>query len=102
LILAGRKKPLRLPFDSIMLHLLQAMRDEAHRFAVTGHRRRRKKKQGRSVLEEIPGIGKKRRQQLIQYFGGIQGVERAGPDELSDVPGISRNLAQKIYNNLHT
>ena len=86
---------------SPVLHLLQEIRDEAHRFAITGHRRRRGNSRKQSPLERIEGIGSKRRQQLIRHFGGIQGVERAGVEELAKVPGINKNLANKIYHTLH-
>ena len=84
-----------------MLHLLQEIRDEAHRFAITGHRRRRGNSRKQSPLERIEGIGSKRRQQLIRHFGGMQGVERAGIEDLVKVPGINKNLANKIYHTLH-
>jgi excinuclease ABC subunit C len=101
LILSDGKKEVRLQPDSIMLHLLQEIRDEAHRFAITGNRRKRKKKIQKSPLETIEGVGQKRRQQLILYFGGMQGIMKAGPEELSRVPGISQQLALKIYDRLH-
>lgn len=101
LILSDGKSIIRLQPDSAVLHLLQEIRDDAHRFAITGQRRRRKKNLNKSPLEEIEGIGSKRRHNLILHFGGIQGVKRAGPDELARVPGISRQLAQKIYDTLH-
>lgn len=87
--------------DSVAGHLVQRIRDEAHRFAVTGHRSRRQKVSVRSGLESLPGIGAKRRRQLLQHFGGIQGVKKAGVDELTGVPGISEKLAQKIYSAFH-
>jgi excinuclease ABC subunit C len=93
--------PLHLPPDSIALHLIQQIRDEAHRFAITGHRNRRDKKRRTSTLETIPGIGAKRRRELLRYFGGIQAINRASLDELAKVPGISRSLAQKIFEALH-
>ncbi len=101
LILADDRATIQLPHDSPALHLVQQVRDEAHRFAITGHRLRRKKKATRSVLEDIPGVGSKRRQGLLQHFGGLQGVKRAGVADLAGVPGINRQLAQKIYDSLH-
>ena len=101
LVLSDGKSLIRLQESSAVLHLLQEIRDEAHRFAITGHRARRKKNQSRSLLDEVEGIGSKRRQQLIHHFGGMQGIEKAGPEELARVPGINRNLAQKIYDTLH-
>jgi len=101
LILSDGKKLVHLQEDSIILHLLQEIRDEAHRFAIAGHRQRRKKKIIRSPLETIEGIGHKRRQKLILHFGGIQGIKKAGLAELAQVPGISQQLAYKIYDTLH-
>ena len=101
LILSDGKKERRLKPSDPGLHLIQEIRDEAHRFAITGHRQRRKKRRMTSPLEGIEGVGSKRRQQLIKYFGGIQGVERAGVEELAKVAGINKNLAQRIYDSLH-
>ena len=93
--------PRRLDEDSPGLHLIQAIRDEAHRFAITGHRGKREKKRKTSILEGIPGVGAKRRKAIIQHFGGIQGVKRAGVSDLKEVEGISLSLAQLIYDHLH-
>lgn len=101
LVLARENKSLNLPGNSPALHLIQTVRDEAHRFAITGHRLRRKKARSRSSLEDIEGIGNKRRQNLIRHFGGIQGITSAGVDDLAMVPGINKNLAQKIYDTFH-
>lgn len=93
--------PLHLSPDSPALHLIQQVRDEAHRFAITGHRLRRDKKRKTSTLEEIPGIGPKRRRELLRYFGGIQAIKRASLDELEKVPGMSRSLAERLFAALH-
>ena len=101
LILPGRRTPLRLPPDAPALHLIQQLRDEAHRFAITGHRKQRSQTRTTSALEGIPGIGPRRRRVLLIQFGGLQGVARAGVDDLTHVPGISKQLAQKIYDLFH-
>ncbi|KFB71927.1 MAG: Excinuclease ABC subunit C [Candidatus Accumulibacter phosphatis] len=101
LVFADGREPLQLPPEDQALHLIQEVRDEAHRFAVSGHRARRGKASRSSRLEEIGGIGPKRRKALISRFGGLQGVSDAGIDQLTAVPGISRELAEKIYAALH-
>ena len=101
LFVAGEKTALRLPPDSPALLLIQQIRDEAHRFAITGHRQRRAKARKTSRLEQIPGLGPKKRRELLRQFGGLQGVIGAGIDDLSKVRGISRSLAESIYNDLH-
>lgn len=101
LVLESGHKTIKLVPDSPALHLIQMIRDEAHRFAITGHRLRRKRIRQESVLEHIEGIGSKRRHNLIHYFGGIQGIARAGVEDLATVPGINKNLARKIYVMFH-
>ncbi|MBD3655610.1 MULTISPECIES: excinuclease ABC subunit UvrC [Marinobacter] len=91
----------RVPADSPALHLIQHIRDESHRFAITGHRARRDKKRRQSTLEGIEGVGPKRRRDLIRYFGGIQEIRKAGVDEIAKVQGISKGLAESIYAALH-
>ena len=101
LFLAGKELATILPQDSSALLLLQQVRDEAHRFAIGGHRQKRDKARRSSPLESIHGLGPKRRRDLLKHFGGLQGVRSAGIDELMKVSGISKNLAEKIYNELH-
>ncbi|MGH8397823.1 MAG: excinuclease ABC subunit UvrC [Gammaproteobacteria bacterium] len=101
LFLSGHDAPLILPPDSPALHLIQQIRDEAHRFAITGHRQRRARARTSSVLEGVPGLGPKRRQQLLKQFGGLQEVSRAGIEDLMSVHGISHELAQSIYDLFH-
>lgn len=97
----GEAPPRHLASDSPVLHFIQQIRDEAHRFAITGHRNRRDKIRRTSSLEYIPGIGAGRRRELLRYFGGIQGIAHASLDELIKVPGISRPLAERIFAALH-
>jgi excinuclease ABC subunit C len=101
LFLAHQELPTILPPDSAALHLIQRIRDEAHRFAIAGHRQRRAKARKESVLETVPGLGPRKRRELLRQFGGLQGVARAGMEDLEKVHGISRKLAQAIYETLH-
>lgn len=92
---------MQLASDSAALHLIQHVRDESHRHAIAGHRGRRARARRRSVLEDIRGLGAKRRQALLTYFGGIQTLQRASVEEIARVPGISRTLGQKVYDFFH-
>ncbi len=98
---AGDAHPITVMADAPARLLIQQIRDEAHRFAITGHRQQRARNKKRSVLEEIAGLGPKRRQSLLKQFGGLQEIRRAGVDALSGVDGISRELAQRIYDTFH-
>jgi excinuclease ABC subunit C len=93
--------PTLLPPDSSALHLIQRVRDEAHRFAITGHRRRRAKRHSQSILETIPGLGPVKRRELLKQFGGMQGILRAGVDDFVQIRGLGRELAEAIYEHLH-
>lgn len=89
-----------MPSDSPALHLIQHIRDESHNHAISGHRAQRAKARKRSVLEDVEGIGPKRRQALLKYMGGLQELKRASREEIAKVPGISKSLAEKIYDAL--
>ncbi len=101
IFLAGREPASILPADSKALHLIQRVRDEAHRFAISGHRRKRARSRQTSMLEAIGGLGPARRRALLRHFGGLQGVLRAGVEDLARAPGIGPALAQAIYEHLH-
>ncbi|MBK7333832.1 MAG: excinuclease ABC subunit UvrC [Betaproteobacteria bacterium] len=101
IVFPGRADALSLPHDHPGLHLLQQIRDEAHRFAIQGHRARRGKARTTSTLQEITGIGAAKRKALLTHFGGVRGVQAASVEDLARVPGISRTLAQRIYAELH-
>jgi excinuclease ABC subunit C len=98
LFIDGRKNGVVLANHPEAMHLINSIRDEAHRFAIAGHRAKRQKQQTKSVLQDIPGVGAKRRQAILKHFGGIQGVQRAGIKDLAQVPGISQEMASTIYN----
>ena len=101
LILVDQEQPIDIKPGASGLLLIQHIRDEAHRFAITGHRQRRGKAKKQSAMEAIPGLGPKRRQILLKQFGGLQGISQAGVDALCSVDGISRHLAQRIYELFH-
>jgi len=100
LFIEGQSVGIKLAANSAAMHLVQQVRDEAHRFAIAGHRAQRGKAQTQSILQEIPGIGSKRRQALLKHFGGLQGIQQAGIKDLSKVSGINDDLAEKIYHHL--
>jgi excinuclease ABC subunit C len=101
LVLAGSSREIHPGPTSPALHLVAAVRDESHRFAISGHRKRREKARERSVLEDVQGVGARRRTALLKAFGGLAGVEAAGVEELMQVKGIDRSLAERIYDALH-
>lgn len=102
LIRSDDGREISLPDNSPALHLVQHIRDESHRFAITGHKARRDKTRRQSTLEGIPGVGAKRRRELLRYFGGLQGVKQAGVEDLQRVPGISEKIALQIYEDLRS
>ena len=101
IVFPDRDEVLNLASDHPGLHLLQQIRDEAHRFAIQGHRARRGKARTTSTLQEISGIGATRRKALLQHFGGVKGVQAASVEDIARVPGISRALAERIFAELH-
>ena len=101
LILVSAGREIHPGSTSPALHLVAAVRDESHRFAISGHRKRREKARERSVLEDVQGVGARRRTALLKAFGGLAGVEAAGVEELMQVKGIDRGLAERIYDALH-
>jgi len=101
LVFSDGRPDLHLGLDSPALNLILRVRDEAHRFAISGHRAQRAKKRRESPLENISGLGPKRRQTLLKHFGGLQGITRAGVEDLAKIPGISTKLAQSIYDEFH-
>ena len=101
LFLAGEPIPIVLEADSAALHFIQRVRDEAHRFAITGHRRRRARRYRESILETVPGLGPARRRAILTHFGGLQGVMRAGAADLEKVTGVGTAMARSIYDHLH-
>jgi excinuclease ABC subunit C len=101
LVFTNGREPVQLPSEHPALHLIQEIRDEAHRFAISGHRSQRSRKRMASRLDEIEGVGPKKRKVLLSHFGGLQGIKNAGVDQLSSVPGISKALATTIYAAFH-
>lgn len=101
LFILSQNRVIKPPSDSLLSHMTQFIRNEAHRFAITGHRKALAKSRKKSLLEGIDGIGDKRRAQLLQHFGGLQGLKKAGVEELSQLKGISLELAKRLYEHLH-
>jgi len=97
----GKDDPIILPRDSQALYLVQRVRDEAHRFAITFHRQLRSKRNLHSALEDIPGIGKARRLALLNALGSINGIKKASADEMTKIPGMNRKAAEAVYNYFH-
>lgn len=102
IIIPSKNIEFMLPSSTLALHLLQHIRDEAHRFALAGHRSRITKKKSRSVLEDIPGLGPKRRQLLLKQFGGLQGLSKAGVADIQKIKGVSKIMAEEIYAMFHS
>jgi excinuclease ABC subunit C len=98
---AGAADPLRLPHDAVELQLLQRVRDEAHRFAITHHRIRRDRAMTASILDELPGVGPARKRALLKHFGSPDAILSASREELEAVPGVSGKLAREVYRELH-
>jgi excinuclease ABC subunit C len=98
----GQSDPIMIPRSSEALYLLQSIRDEAHRFAVTYHRLKRTKKMTRSALDGIPGLGEVRKKRLLRHFGSVKRVREASPEELAEVQGLPRSVAQMVYDSLHS
>jgi excinuclease ABC subunit C len=101
LFLPGQAIPIALAADSAALHFIQRVRDDAHRFAITGHRRRRARRYKESILETVPGLGPARRRALLTHFGGLQGIMRAGVADLEKVAGVGAAMARSLYDHLH-
>jgi excinuclease ABC subunit C len=101
LFLTTQSEPLNLAADSPALHLIQRIRDEAHRFAITGHRLKRSINRKGSRLDGIEGLGPIRKRELLKQFGGIHGVMKAGIVDLAKIHGISKSMSARIFNNLH-
>jgi excinuclease ABC subunit C len=101
LFLPGQPVPVLLAADSAALHFIQRARDDAHRFAITGHRRRRARRYKESILETVPGLGPARRRALLTHFGGLQGIMRAGVADLEKVVGVGEAMARSLYDHLH-
>lgn len=101
LFILSQQRVVRPDSHSLLSHMVQFIRDEAHRFAISGHRKALARSRITSPLEGIPGVGPQRRMQLLKHFGGLQGLEQAGIEEMVAIKGISRNLAEKIYRHLH-
>jgi excinuclease ABC subunit C len=93
--------PIRLPLDSAGLKVLQRIRDEAHRFALTYHRKLRARRIRESVLDELPGVGERRKQQLVEHFGSLARLQRASVEDIAALPGFGPSLAAHVWSSLH-
>lgn len=102
IFLPGRPDPILLPRNSKALHLIQRVRDEAHRFAITYHRNVRGKTMKASALNEVPGIGPKRRKALIKHFGRVEAIKEASVEELEVAPGMTKPAAEAVYKHFHS